>query len=65
MKSVLKEQLRAQAPILLQTIQLWAVLALLARVEQEEGAVRDRFWELPYMEAKGGDVDSLINNDQY
>ncbi|CAK9047892.1 unnamed protein product [Durusdinium trenchii] len=58
-KSVLKEQLRAQAPILLQTIQLWAVLALLARVEQEEGAVRDRFWELPYMEASQFSVASL------
>jgi len=49
--SALKEQLKAQVPILLQLCQLWAVLALLlGRFHDEEGTW-PAFWEVPYVEA--------------
>ena len=40
----LKEQLKAQVPILLQLCQLWAVLA-------PKNATKGAFWEVPYVEA--------------
>ena len=47
--SALKEQIKEQAPILLQTCQVWAVLALLAKEEQAQSSTS--LWELPYVEA--------------
>ena len=59
----LREQLKVQAPILLQLSQLWGVLALLATEKDDPGIsvgaslgvrrVRERlstFWEVPYVE---------------
>lgn len=51
--NVLKDQIRAQAPILLQTCQLWVVLASLA-TEAKDNSHSDSensFWEVPYLEA--------------
>ena len=47
--SALKEQIKGQAPILLQTCQVWAVLAVLAKEEQAQSSTS--LWELPYVEA--------------
>jgi len=57
----LREQLKVQAPILLQLCQLWGVLALLATVKKDDPGIsvgglaglRERlstFWEVPYVE---------------
>ncbi|CAJ1453259.1 unnamed protein product, partial [Effrenium voratum] len=46
--SALKEQIKGQAPILLQLCQVWAVLAVLAKGEQGQSSTS--LWELPYVE---------------
>ena len=48
--SALKEQWKAQAPILLQLCQLWAVLALLLGEVHEEEGTWSAFWEVPYVQ---------------
>lgn len=50
----LKEQLKQQAPILLQTCQLWAVLALLMQGERQPEGTADSSWEVPFVEAVEG-----------
>ena len=47
----LKEQLKQQAPMLLQTCQLWAVLAVLMNGERKPGAPVASSWEIPFIEA--------------
>ena len=48
--SALKEQLKAQVPILLQLCQLWAVLSLLLDPVNEEEGTWSAFWEVPYVQ---------------
>ncbi|CAJ1391037.1 unnamed protein product [Effrenium voratum] len=60
--SALKAQIMGQAPILLQTCQVWAVLAVLAKEEREEQAQSSTsLWELPYVEVLQFSVASLKN----
>ncbi|CAK9090057.1 unnamed protein product [Durusdinium trenchii] len=54
-----KDQLLIQAPILLQTCQLWAVLALLMKGEGQQGDAILPNWDLPYIEVLQFSVASL------
>lgn len=59
----LKEQVAAQAPILLQMCQLWAVLGVSATstsdLETEKNTEKSSFWEVPYVEALLFSVENL------
>eukprot|EP00438_Fugacium_kawagutii_P028121 Skav229520 [mRNA] locus=scaffold887:77290:86147:+ [translate_table: standard] len=52
-----KEQVKQLAPMLLQTCQLWAVLAALMKGESGPGSSGS--WEIPYIEASQLSLDSL------
>lgn len=48
-----RKLLRSEAPVLLQMLQLWVVLAVLAsngNETQDDQASSSRFWELPYLQ---------------
>eukprot|EP00438_Fugacium_kawagutii_P029163 Skav216182 [mRNA] locus=scaffold2249:142889:151468:+ [translate_table: standard] len=48
-----RKLLRSEAPVLLQMVQLWVVLAVLAsnsNETQDDQASNSRFWELPYLQ---------------
>eukprot|EP00438_Fugacium_kawagutii_P001124 Skav218115 [mRNA] locus=scaffold759:229368:230988:- [translate_table: standard] len=57
--TALKEQVKQLAPILLQTCQLWAVLAALMKGESSRGSSDS--WEIPFIEAGASQlsIDSL------
>ncbi|CAJ1336434.1 unnamed protein product [Effrenium voratum] len=52
--SALKEQIKGQAPILLQLCQVWAVLAVLAKGEQGQSSTS--LWEIVFSEFDSGQV---------
>eukprot|EP00438_Fugacium_kawagutii_P021528 Skav233413 [mRNA] locus=scaffold892:177951:178997:+ [translate_table: standard] len=58
--TALKEQVKQLAPMLLQTCQLWAVLAALMKGESSQASSDS--WEIPYIEARASQISNRFGS---